>query len=165
VPRSHLGCHHGFRPGQLHQLEAATLVLRAGRMAGMIVRAEHRLHVVSPGGRQRSGEIDICWFHPITNRFVVAWEIDGQDPPDEHILGGGPKDLTGNKAKFHACGADIKVQVLYSLKNDISSKGRSKRQQINGWLSEVDVVTDEELMAPSPEGIDTWIRRLSVSQP
>jgi hypothetical protein len=73
--------------------------------------------------------------------------------------------LAGNKAKLHACGADIKVQVLYSLKNDISSKGRSKRQQINGWLPGVDVVTDEELMAPSPTGIDKWIRRVSASQP
>jgi hypothetical protein len=165
VPRSHLGCHHGFRSGQLHQLEAATLVLRAGRMAGMVVRTEHRLDVVSPGGRHKSGEIDICWFHPSTNRLLVAWEIDGQDPPDEHILGGGPKDLTGNKAKLAACGADIKVQVLYSLKNDISPKGRSKRQQISGWLPGVDVVTDEDLMSPSPDGIDKLINALRARNP
>jgi hypothetical protein len=130
-------------------------------MAGMVVRTEHQVHVVSPGGVRRSGEIDICWFHPFSKRLVVAWEIDGQDPPDVHILGGGPKDLAGNKAKLDACKADIKMQVLYSLKNNISPKGRSKRQQIGGWLPGVEVVTDEELMAPAPKGIDSWMHRAS----
>lgn len=164
MPRSHLGGHRGFRPGQLHQLEAATLVLRAGRVAGMIVRTEYSLAIMSPGGQLRRGEIDICWFHPVTNRLIVAWEIDVQDPPDVHVLGGGPKDLAGNKAKLDGCGAEIKVQVLYSLKNDITSKGRSKRQQITTWLPGVEVTTDEELML-SPGGIDTWVQRATCSQP
>jgi hypothetical protein len=131
----------------------------------MIVRTEHRLRVTSPGGLARAGEIDICWFHPVSNRLVVAWEIDGQDPPDEHIRGGGPKDLGGNKAKLDASRADIKVQVLYSLKNDISPKGRSKRPQIIDWLPVVDVVTDEELMSPPPHGIDHWMLRAAALPP
>lgn len=131
----------------------------------MIVRTEHRVRVVSPGGQPKSGEIDICWFHASSNRLLVAWEIDGQDPPDAHICGGGPKDLVGNRGKLDACGADIRVQVLYSLKNDISSKGPSKRQQITGWLAGVDVVTDEELMAPAPKGISIWMHRALALPP
>jgi hypothetical protein len=133
-------------------------------MAGMVVRT-------APSSRGIAGWRPTIWrdryllVPPVQQRLVVAWEIDGQDPPDVHILGGGPKDLAGNKAKLDACKANIKVQVLYSLKNDISPKSRSKRQQIGGWLPGIEVVTDEELMAPVPRGIDSWMHRASGAIP
>ena len=134
-------------------------------MAGMTVRTEHQVHVMSPGGVRRSGEIDICWFHPSSGRLLVVWEIDGQDARGAHIVGGGSKDLAGNKAKLDVCKADLKIQVLYSLKNDISPKGRSKLRQIIDWLPGVEVVMDEELMALGPMGIDHWMQCASILLP
>ena len=112
----------------------------------------------SPGGNDKAGEIDIVWFHPGNNRLLVAWEIDGHDASDIHIGGGGPKDLAGNRAKLASVNASIKVQVLYSLCNDLSPKGRSRRAEIGAALAgAADVVTDEELMGSSVNNIDQWM--------
>lgn len=125
----------------------------------MVVRTEHRLRVVSPGGKDKAGEIDVVWFHPKSNRLLVAWEIDGQDASDIHIGGGGPKDLVGNRAKLTAVNASVKIQVLYSLCNDLTPKGRSRRAEIAALLvgADVHLVTDEELMGSSANNIDLWM--------
>ena len=160
MPRTYLGGHTGLRAGQLHQLEASALILRAGRAAGLIVRTEHQVSVRNSVDDPVSGEIDVCWFCPHTRRLLAAWEIDGHDAGESHILGNPKKGTAGIKAKLEACTAPIKVQLLYSLKNNLSAKGPSKRKQIEQWLAGIPVVTDEELMDPTHgDNIETWMER------
>lgn len=139
--RKHLGSHHGLRPGQLHKEEVAALVMRAGRVASLIVRMEARARA---GGRHA---FDCGWFSPSSGKLLVGWEFDGQDAGDRHIA--------GNRSKFDDCAALRKVQVLYSVKNDLTPKPASRRQIMAGLLPGVCIVADEELMAPG--GIEEWI--------
>lgn len=158
MPRTYLGGHTSFRPGQLHQLEAGALVLRAGRAAGLLVRTEHPVPAPTPGGRRARGEVDVCWFCPRSGRVLIAWEVDGHDAGEAHFLGSAVKDTAGNRSKLTACAAPISVQLLYSVKNDLSPKPASKRVEISKWMTGVaEVTTDEELMAPG--GIEMWMKR------
>lgn len=135
------------------------LVICAGRSAGFQVRTEVRVSCANPNGNLVNGEIDIGWY--MDEELVVALEVDGQDAGMAHFLGNLKKGTAGNAAKFRASGASHKIQVLYSLKNSLASKGSSKINSIGGWLNNTaSIVTDEQLMLP--HGIESLINRVKA---
>ncbi len=147
--RKHIGGHKGCEAGQLYQRELTSLVIRAGRVAELDVRTEIRI---------LSGEMDCGWYSAGLKKLLVAWEFDGRDANDDHI-GGGRR--LGNANKFAACGAMIKIQVLYALRNDLSYFRKSRAQRMRNLLGpEVEIVTDEELMAQ--DGIERFMTRARV---
>ncbi|HET7812485.1 MAG TPA: hypothetical protein VFL16_18080 [Steroidobacteraceae bacterium] len=162
--RAWLGSHRELRPGQLNEREVATLVVCAGRAAGFIVRTEIKVPTCLPDGGIVNGEMDVGWFHAQSNKLIAAWELDGQDVPDAHLLGSVTKGKAGNKAKFDACGAPLRIQVLYSVKNNLEPKRPSKKSIVERLLgTSATVVSDEDLMAEP--GILYWIRRAESLAP
>ena len=156
ILRTYLGRHSGVRRGQLTERETAMLVVAAGRRAGYTVRTECIVFGRKRSGAPGRGEIDVGWYNCDDDTIRVAWEIDGQDASEEHFLGYEGKDTLGNKAKLLASEAPLKVQVLYSLKNNLRKKRDSKLDCIRHWLgSNVTVVTDEELIRRG--GIERWV--------
>ena len=153
--RAYLGNHHGMRPGQLTERETAMLVISAGRKAGFIVRTEVSVRAVGRTGKPVRGEIDVGWYNSHTNALLVAWEIDGRDAGEPHFLGNLKKGTVGNKAKFDACSAALRFQVLYSVKNDLALKGQSKQMLIERLLGTSAIVVTDEDLAADP-GIDHW---------
>jgi hypothetical protein len=145
-----------MRLGQLTERETAGLVIAAGRKAGYLVRTEIIVTGNKRSGRPGQGEIDVGWYDRNSNSIRVAWEIDGHDAAEQHFFGEIKKDTMGNKEKFAASKAPLKIQVLYSLKNNLQKKAGSKESLIKRWLgSRVSVVTDEQLMQPG--GIERWM--------
>jgi len=152
--RRHIGGHEGAAPGQLCVTELGSLILRAGRAAGLIVRAEIQV-VGHTGTREVVGEMDYGWYCPTTRNWLVAWELDGRDVGEAHIAG--KAERLGNAKKFIACTATMKVQVLHSLRNSLKPWGRSQADRCRRLLgSGVRVVSDEELIAPL--GIEGYIK-------
>jgi len=153
--RRHLGSHPGATSGQLCVTELGSLVMRAGRAGGLIVRAEVQVPGHT-GKRAITGEIDYGWFCPKTKNWLVAWELDGRDAGKGHI--GGTDDRLGNAKKFAACPPTVKlkVQVLYALKNNLTPWSPSKADQSRTLLGpNVRVISDEDLMRPN--GIESFI--------
>lgn len=141
--------------GRLFEREAAALVIRAGRAAGLIVHAEIPIPAAKLSMKGKMPTMDYGWLAPSTNKLLVAWELDGQDAQNRHIEGHVPKDKPGNVRKFSCCSAVFKIQVLYSVTNGVRGKGASRALQIAKLLpKDVRIMTDEELMAPAPDGID-----------
>lgn len=136
------------------------LIVCAGRRAGFIVTTEISVQAQTPTGRAVRGEIDVGWY--TEGRLIAVWEVDGQDAGRAHFLGDPSKETAGNTAKLSSAEAPSKVQVLYSLKNNLKLKGTSKCASIQGWLNGVaPLVTDEELMAP--QGIEAWTQRIKAA--
>lgn len=142
--KKHLGGHQGH-PDQrwLHKEEVFCLLMWAGRCAGFTVKTE--LPVMVPNGL--SGEIDCGWFNA-AGRLVVAWEVDGRDVGDIHVLGTrGARPRAGTLEKLEASSATIKFQVLYSLCNDLSAKRPSREATLRACFPPtVQVITDMALM-------------------
>jgi hypothetical protein len=134
----------------LTERDVAMLVIAAGRQAGFTVRTEFSVVGRKPSGVQGRGEIDVGWYGPMPERrLVVAWEIDGRDAPDSHFTGRRNKEILGNVAKFNGSFAERKIQVLYSLSNNLSPK-RPFNTNIPLLLpQDVTIYTDEQLMAPN----------------
>ena len=144
--RTHIGNHDGARPGALCRVELESFVMRAGRAAGLKVRAEVRV-AGHTGVSPVTGELDCAWLDPVDGRYLVMFEFDGRDVGRGHIEG--THKRLGNAKKFEACGAELKVQVLYGLRNDLTQWGPSQRDRCQRLLGAgVRVVSDEELMAP-----------------
>jgi hypothetical protein len=119
----------------LYQRELTSLIIRAGRAGGLDVVTE--LPVLS-------GEMDCAWYSPGFSTLLVAWEFDGRDVGNGHIAG--TKTRIGNAAKFIACTALRKIQVLYSLRNNLAYWGKSRATKIRALLSsDVEIITDVEL--------------------
>ena len=160
--RRYLGGHHPHFPNWLHVLEVGALIVRAGRAAGLIVKAEIVVTATDDLGAPQRGEMDCGWYSQ-SGDLIVAWEFDGRDVDDWHLFGGrrptkrGDVFKLGNVRKFAACGAPIKVQVLYSLKNDLTPKPPARRSLDSAIFPDVSVVTDENLMLAG--GIESLIQR------
>jgi hypothetical protein len=159
--RLHMGGHDGAALGQLCVTEIGSLIMRAGRIGGLKIRMELPV-AVKRDGRDSRGEMDCGWYCPSTRRLLIAWEFDGCNVKQKHI--GGDHKRIGNAKKFAGCGALVKVQVLYALRNDLSPwGGRSQADRCRQLLGRsVRVVSDEDLMAPG--GIESYIaeaRRLA----
>ena len=157
--RSYLGAHPGHRRGQLMEREAVMLIVCAGRRAGFTVKTEISVPTKNRNGLPVRGEIDVGWY--AAGRLAAVWEIDGQDAGEAHFRGHPKKGTAGNTAKFSAADAPFKVQVLYSLKNNLDAKGPSKHVSIQHWLDGVAfLVTDEELM--NTQGIEAWTEKIGA---
>lgn len=157
--RTYLGAHPGHRPGQLTEREAVMLIVWAGRRAGFTVKTEISVHTQNQNGRRVRGEVDIGWY--TADRLAAVWEVDGQDAGMAHFLGHRTRGTAGNTAKFSSADAPCKVQVLYSLKNNLEVKRPSKYESIKEWLHGVAcLVTDEELM--DTQGIEAWTERIEA---
>ena len=137
--------------------------MRAGRAAGLVVKAEIAVDVPNERGLIQRGEMDCGWYSP-KGELVVAWEFDGRDADDWHLLGGRKTTSSGrevlklgNARKFSACGAPLKVQVFYSLKNDLTPKPPARPALNQLLFPDVDVVSDEQLMRAG--GIEMYIER------
>lgn len=155
--RMYLGSHDGLSPLQLHKEEVASLIIRAGRKKGFVVRTEVEARWAASTGR--SPALDCGWYRD--GRLVVAFEFDGRDVADGHLT----KD-TGNVAKFMGCIAPLQIQVLYSVKNDLKPKPPSRRSFVERLLAPTEalVVDDTELMRPG--GIERLMEMAWVlSQP
>jgi hypothetical protein len=97
--------------------------------------------------------MDYGWYAP-SNKLIVAWELDGRDVRDGHITGNA-KNKAGNAKKFAGCMAPIEIQVLFSVENALTTKPPGRAQFIRQLLPhDVRIMTDEDLMASSPSGID-----------
>jgi hypothetical protein len=150
-------------------LEVGALVLRAGRAAELTVRTEISVVAVNVLGNSQRGEIDCGWYCPRTDRLIVAWEFDGRDAKDGHLLGAVKVDNTGNRKatlgnaqKFRACNAAMKVQVFYGLKNDLTSKPAARPPLDSSAFGGVVCVTDEELMSHGPRSIECFVNEARV---
>jgi hypothetical protein len=153
--RMHLGGHANMGSGRLFEREAAALVIRAGHAAGLLVRAEIPTPWAKLSLNGKMPAMDYGWYAPSSNKLIVAWELDGRDVGDEHIAGNAAKNKPGNAKKFAGSLAPIKIQVLYSVENALTTKPPSRVQFIRKLLPvDVRIVTDEELMDPAPAGID-----------
>jgi hypothetical protein len=154
--RKYIGAHKGRLVGELYQRELTSLILRAGRVAGLDVRTEIKV---------LTGAMDCGWYAPGSASLIVAWEFDGRDVGNAHISGTGKR--LGNAKKFAACGAKSKIQVLYALRNDLAYFNKSRADRVATLLgADVEIVTDEQLMAPSGiEAIIDRARRLAGLEP
>jgi hypothetical protein len=150
-----LGRHVGAKQGQLCLVELAWFVMYAGWVAELRVRHEVKIQV-PVGNTSKTGAMDSGWYCPKTGRWLVARELDGRDAKDGHFCGN--KKRIGNARKFAASTAMLKVQVLYTLKNDLSPWGESRAEQHRKLLSpSVEVVSDEQIVAQG--GIEGYINR------
>jgi hypothetical protein len=153
--------------GQMTERDAAMLVIAAGRKAGFTVRTEVSVVGHRPSGKSGRGEIDVGWYAPMhgrgpqDDRLVVAWEIDGRDASDGHFTGRLDKDTLGNSAKFNAACAARKIQILYSLSNNLKPKRRFNENIFKLLPVDVVIYTDEQLMAPNGiELLQNELRRM-----
>lgn len=152
--RDYLGGHDSLPPGYLHKEEVFSLIIRAGRAAGFVVRTEVPARWAGNMPTGRPPTLDCGWYTH-GGALLVAWEFDGRDVGDGHLTG-----PTGNRRKFSGCAAPMKFQVLYSAKNDLLPKPPSRAAAVRLLLlPDVEVLTDEELMVPGGiEGVMTRAR-------
>lgn len=138
------GC--DFRPGQLTERDAAMAVIAWGRNRGFVVHTEAPVRVTREGLERRC-EFDVVW-RSRNSDLLVIWEIDGRDAGQTHFLGGeGPKGRVGNAAKFLCHPGTLRIQVLYSVKNNLRQIQRCNRGSIRGWLgNDIYFISDEELV-------------------
>jgi hypothetical protein len=161
--RNYLGNNSIDGQGKLTEREVAMLVICAGRQAGFAVKTEISVitNTKNLKGNFVRGKIDIGWYKE--GKLIAVWEIDGQDAGIFHFSGNAKKGTAGNIAKFVAAECAYKIQVLYSLKNNLDRKSNSKRCSIQGWLNgNAHLVTDEELM--EPEGIEALTEKIKASK-
>ena len=125
-------------PFQLTLPELGSLVIGAGCAAGFIVQVE-----VPVPGTQRDARLDCAWL-AADKTMVVAWEFDGRDVKRPHIAGDPEKGRLGNREKFQRSRALVKVQALYSLRNERVLPPMGQGTGVLG--PEVIVLRDEDLM-------------------
>lgn len=132
---------HGYadRAGQLTLPELGSLVITAGCEAGFVVQVE-----VPVAGGKRDAKLDCAWF-ATDGTMVVAFEFDGRDVGREHISGSEEKGKLGNAEKFRRSGALVRVQALYTLRNERVLPPR--KGTTDAMKPEVEVLSDEELHA------------------
>lgn len=151
--RTHIGGHANAAAGQLCLVEVSSLIWRAARVGGLRARCEVPLQC-RIGTAQKTGEMDCGWYSATTAQWLVAWELDGRDVGRAHIEGN--TKLVGNAQKFAVSTALLKVQVLYSLRNDLSPWGASQAARCRKILGAgVRVISDEDLMASG--GIERYV--------
>ena len=75
--------------------------------------------------------------------MAVAWEIDAQDVPLQHL--NGTQERIGNIRKFLASDASVKIQALYSLRGGVRP---DNRPAVEGCLTAhgIRVMSDTDLM-------------------
>jgi hypothetical protein len=100
---------------------------------------------VTVPGAPRDARLDCGWFGG-TGELVVAWEFDGRDVGQEHLVGNPTKGKAGNlQKKFKRASAQLRIQALYSLRNGHALP--LMRAQTPGLLQpHARVVADEQLM-------------------
>lgn len=137
--KRHVGSHEGLPDSHLHKEEVFSVMMRAARCAGLKVRTE----VPAPWVSARSA-MDCGWYSA-TGMLLVAFEFDGRDVGREHISGSEEKGKLGNAEKFRRSGALVRVQALYTLRNERVLPPR--KGTTDAMKPEVEVLSDEELHA------------------
>jgi len=81
-----------------------SLVMRAGRAGGLIVRMEIGV-AGNTGTRPVAGAVDRGWYCPKTRQWLVAWEFDRRDVGEGHIAGTDAR--LGNAKKVRCVCRDV----------------------------------------------------------
>jgi hypothetical protein len=131
---------------QLTLYELGSLLVVAGREAGFEVSAEYaqEVELLNKQGKKRAGRMDCVWhWQDGDGRMAVAWEIDAQDVPLQHL--NGTQERIGNIRKFLASDAPVRIQALYSLRGKVRP---DNRRVVEDCLTahQIRVISDTELM-------------------
>ena len=134
--------HHSLAENicQLTLPELGALVVVAGNEAGFEVELE-----LSCGPANRH-KMDCAWYAPevgpLARRLVVAWEFDGRDATNQHLLGDAHR--LGTLMKLTDSNALIKIEALYTIRNEVLPNRQAARAQFQA--AGIRVLSDEELM-------------------